>query len=262
VPKFQDLRWTGITGTLPDFSIFISFKTLYLSHNQLSVKIPEGSSLPFQLEYLDIGSNSLEGGIPKSFWINACKLKSLLLYNNNFNDELPLIIHHLSRCARYSVKQLDLSYNQFNGTLADLSIFSFLEIFDISNNRLNGKILEDIRFPSKLRTLRMFSNSLNGVIFDFQLSGMSMLKELDLSDNSLALRFTENWIPPFQLRIIRLRSCKLGPTFPKWIQTQKYIWEHEISNAGISDDVPEWLVVLSCTLLYLVFFYIYFPFSS
>jgi Leucine-rich repeat (LRR) protein len=206
----------------------------------LNGKIPEGSSLPFQLEYLDIGSNSLEGGIPKSFWMNACKLKSLQLYNNRFNDELQVIIHHLSRCSRYSLQELHLSSNQFNGTLPDLSIFSFLEIFDISNNRLNGKIFEDIPFPTKLRTLRMDSNSLNGVISDFQFSGMSMLRELDLSDNSLALRFTENWIPPFQLRHIGLRSCKLGPTFPKWIQTQKYFEELDISNAGISDNVPQW----------------------
>jgi Leucine-rich repeat (LRR) protein len=235
-----DLSSNGIIGTIPDLSMFTSLKTLDLSYNQLSGKIPPGSSLPFELEYLDISSNSLGGGIPKLFWINACKLKTLNLYNNSFNDELQVIIHHLSICARYSLQELHLSSNQFNGTLPDLSIFSFLEIFDISNNRLNGKIFEDIRFPTKLRTLRLDSNSLNGVISDFQFSGMSMLKELDLSDNSLALRFTENWIPPFQLRYIGLRSCKLGPTFPKWIQTQKYIWELDISNAGISDNVPEW----------------------
>jgi len=61
-----------------------------------------------------------------------------------------------------------------------------------------------------------------------------------LSGNSLALRFTENWVPPFQLDTIGLRSCKLGPTFPKWIQTQKHLRDLDISNAGISDDVPGW----------------------
>ncbi|KAK2420721.1 receptor protein EIX2 [Trifolium repens] len=236
-----DLSSNGIIGTIPDLSMFTSLKTLDLSDNQLSGKIPPGSSLPFELEYLDISSNSLGGGIPKLFWINACKLKTLNLYNNSFNDELQVIIHHLSRCAKYSLQELHLSYNQFNGTLPDLSIFSFLEIFDISNNRLNGKIFEDIRFPTKLRILRMYSNSLNGVISDFQFSDMLMLKELDLSDNSvLALRFTENWVPPFQLHYISLRSCKLGPTFPKWIQTQKHIQDLDISHAGISDNVPDW----------------------
>ncbi|RHN51142.1 putative leucine-rich repeat-containing, plant-type, leucine-rich repeat domain, L [Medicago truncatula] len=229
-----------ITGTLPDLSAFTSLKTLDLSSNQLSGEIPGGSSLPYQLEHLSITSNTLEGVIPKSFWMNACKLKSLKMSNNSFSGELQVIIHHLSRCARYSLQELDLSSNKINGTLPDLSIFSFLEIFDISENSLNGKISEDIRFPTKLRTLQMSSNSMNGVISEFHFSGMSMLKELDLSDNSLALRFTENWVPPFQLNSIGLRSSKLGLTFPKWIQTQKYLLDLDISKAGISDNVPEW----------------------
>ncbi|KEH25981.1 disease resistance family protein/LRR protein, putative [Medicago truncatula] len=235
-----DLGWNGITGGLPDLSAFTSLKTLDLTLNQLSGKILEGSSLPFQLENLSIKSNSLEGGIPKSFWMNACKLKSLDMSNNRFSGELQVTIHHLSICARYSLQQLDLSGNQINGTLPDLSIFSSLEIFDISENRLNGKIFEDIRFPTTLRTLSMDSNSLSGVISDFHFSGMSMLEELSLSSNSLAMRFPQNWVPPFQLDTIGLRSCKLGPTFPNWIQTQKHIQNLDISNAGISDNVPEW----------------------
>ncbi|XP_039682581.1 receptor-like protein EIX1 isoform X3 [Medicago truncatula] len=235
-----DLSDNRITGTLPDLSAFTSLKTLDLSSNQLSGEIPGGSSLPYQLEHLSITSNTLEGVIPKSFWMNACKLKSLKMSNNSFSGELQVIIHHLSRCARYSLQELDLSSNKINGTLPDLSIFSFLEIFDISENSLNGKISEDIRFPTKLRTLQMSSNSMNGVISEFHFSGMSMLKELDLSDNSLALRFTENWVPPFQLNSIGLRSSKLGLTFPKWIQTQKYLLDLDISKAGISDNVPEW----------------------
>ncbi|RHN51137.1 putative non-specific serine/threonine protein kinase [Medicago truncatula] len=235
-----DISYNEIAGTLPDLSIFTSLKTLDLSSNQLSGKIPEGSSLPFQLEYFDIRSNSLEGGIPKSFWMNACKLKSLTLSKNRFSGELQVIIDHLPKCARYSLRELDLSFNQINGTQPDLSIFSLLEIFDISKNRLSGKIYEDIRFPTKLRTLRMGSNSMNGVISEFHFSGMSMLKDLDLSGNSLALRFNENWVPPFQLDTIGLGSCILGPTFPKWIKTQKYLQFLDISNAEISDNVPEW----------------------
>ncbi|XP_013451951.2 receptor-like protein EIX1 [Medicago truncatula] len=238
--QWLNLYSSKITGTVPDLSMFTSLKFLDLSNNLLSGKIPEGSSLPCQMEDFSIAANSLDGRIPKSFWMNACKLKSLDLTSNSFSDELQVIIHHLSRCARYSLQQLYLRFNQINGTLPDLSIFSFLEIFDISKNKLNGEIHEDIRFPTKLRTLRMDSNSLHGVISEFHFSGMSMLKELDLSDNSLVLRFTENWVPPFQLQTIGLGSCKLGLTFPKWIQTQNHFQDIDISNSGISDNVPEW----------------------
>jgi len=85
-----DLSWNGITGTLPDLSAFTSLKTFDLSSNKLSGMIPEGSSLPFLLEQLSIASNSQEGLIPKSFWMNACKLKSLDLSNNSFSGELQV----------------------------------------------------------------------------------------------------------------------------------------------------------------------------
>ncbi|KAF7812936.1 receptor-like protein EIX2 [Senna tora] len=47
-------------------------------------------------------------------------------------------------------------------------------------------------------------------------------------------------VPPFQLDKIFLISCKLGPNFPKWLQTQTNFSILEISNTGISDMAPQW----------------------
>ncbi|XP_061358647.1 receptor-like protein EIX2 [Gastrolobium bilobum] len=234
-----NLGYNQITGLLPDLSIFSSLKTLDLSSNRLSGKIPEGSILPSQLESLSISSNSLEGGVPKSFG-NACSLSSLDLSINNLSEELPMIIHQLSGCARYSLQKLGLSTNQINGTLPNFSIFSSLKELYLDENRLNGKIREDIRFPIDLETLDIHSNALEGVITESHFANMSKLMSLTLSDNSLVVAFSQNWVPSFQLREIWLRSCKLGPTFPKWLQTQNYIANLDISNCGISDVVPEW----------------------
>ncbi|KAG4380434.1 hypothetical protein GLYMA_16G174050v4 [Glycine max] len=66
-----DLSDNQITGSLPDLSVFSSLRSLVLDGNKLSGKIPEGICLPFHLEFLSIQSNTLEGGIPKSFG-NAC----------------------------------------------------------------------------------------------------------------------------------------------------------------------------------------------
>jgi Leucine-rich repeat (LRR) protein len=63
---------------------------------------------------------------------------------------------------------------------------------------------------------------------------------LNLSYNSLALKFSDNWVPPFQLSTINLSSCNLGPSFPKWLQSQKQLQILDISNAEISDVVPVW----------------------
>ncbi|XP_028207633.1 receptor-like protein EIX2 [Glycine soja] len=234
------IRGNQINGTLSDLSIFSALKTLDLSENQLNGKIPENTKLPYLLETLSIGSNSLEGGIPKSFG-DACALRSLDMSNNSLSEEFPMIIHHLSGCARYSLEQLDLSMNQINGTLPDLSIFSSLRELNLYGNKLNGEIPKDIKFPPQLEELDMQSNSLKGVLTDYHFANMSKLYFLELSDNSLmALAFSQNWVPPFQLSHIGLRSCKLGPVFPKWLETQNQFRDIDISNAGIADMVPKW----------------------
>ncbi|KAL2586051.1 hypothetical protein AAZV13_13G030300 [Glycine max] len=245
-----DLAYNQITGSLPDLSVFSSvdkriklissLKSLVLDSNQLSGKIPEGIGLPFHLESVSIQSNSLEGGIPKSFG-NSCALSSLDMSHNNLNQELSVMIHHLSGCARYSLEQLYLGMNQINGTLPDLSIFSSLKLLNLDENKLNGEIPKDIKFPPQLEELVMQSNSLQGVLTDYHFANMSKLDFLELSDNSLlALTFSQNWVPPFQLSHIGLRSCKLGPEFPKWLQTQNQFGNIDISNAGIADMVPKW----------------------
>ncbi|WVZ15883.1 hypothetical protein V8G54_013449 [Vigna mungo] len=202
-------------------------------------KIPDSSKFPPQLQSLSLESNSLESGVPKSLG-STCTLRSLHLSNNSFNEELPLIMQNLSGCARSSLQELELRMNQINGTLPDFSVFSSLKTLSLDENRLNGKIPKDIRFPTQLETLKMNLNSLGGVISDSHFANMSKLKLLDLSDNSLALEFSKNWTPSFQLGYIGLRSCKLGPTFPKWFHTQNDIEILDISNCGISDSVPEW----------------------
>ncbi|ESW24106.1 hypothetical protein PHAVU_004G103300 [Phaseolus vulgaris] len=236
------LSYNQITGSVPDLSIFSSLKSLYLSNNQLSGKIPQDTRWPSQLEHLSIGSNSLEDSVPMSFE-STCHLESLDLSYNKLSEDLAVVFNHLSRCCRYSLRELYLRENKFNGALPDFSMFSKLEILDdlyLDRNKLNGTISEDLRFPTQLEELSLMSNSLKGVIKDSHFSNMSKLESLDLSDNSLVLKFSRNWAPSFQLGYIGLRSCKVGPLFPKWIQSQNKVSFLDISNNGISDTLPKW----------------------
>nr|GMD30743.1 receptor-like protein 12 isoform X1 [Ipomoea batatas] len=42
------------------------------------------------------------------------------------------------------------------------------------------------------------------------------------------------------LQALGLRSCKLGPKFPTWLQTQANLGYLDISSNGISDFIPQW----------------------
>ncbi|MED6118307.1 hypothetical protein PIB30_001537 [Stylosanthes scabra] len=241
-----DLSKNQITGTVSDLSMLPFLRRLFLSQNQLRGKIPDNIRFPSQLEDLYMESNSIEGVIPKSIG-NLCSLESLDLSNNTLTGELPVSIQHLSGgCARYSLQHLDLGNNQFNGTLPDFSsIFPSLITLALSENKLNGKVPEEIRFPSQLVTLIMNSNSLEGVITESHFHNLSKLKVLDLSGNSLVLKINHGWIPPFQLQVLLLQHCMLGPYLPKWLKTQKILMQLDISNVGISDITAEWFWALS-----------------
>ncbi|KAH0979510.1 hypothetical protein GBA52_006687 [Prunus armeniaca] len=210
-----------------------------------------GSSIPASfgnmssLAHLFLGGSQLEGGIPNSF-AKLCRLRELDLEGNRLSGQLSDFVEILSKCAQKTLELLDLSDNNIVGSLPDLTNFLSLKHLLIQTNNLSGRIPESIGQMSKLETIRFGWNSLEGVISETHFSKLSKLRNLGLSSNALLLNFSFDWIPPFQLQCIQLKSCKMwSSSFPKWLQTQKnYTWL-DISDAGISDTIPSWFWDLS-----------------
>ncbi|XP_017438204.1 receptor-like protein EIX2 [Vigna angularis] len=83
--------------------------------------------------------------------------------------------------------------------------------------------------------------SLEGNVTEAHLSNFSKLHHyLSLSHNSLSLNFVSSWVPPFQISYLGLASCKLGPNFPSWLQTQNSLMWLDISDNGLNDFIPKW----------------------
>ncbi|XP_021802982.1 receptor-like protein 12 [Prunus avium] len=261
-----DLSNNYLTGFNPDFPGNISsLWYLDLSLNNLTGFIPDFIGNMSSLESLDLSENQIEGANPNSF-ARLCNLRALSLQTNHLSEQLSKFVQLLPRCAQNSLKFLDLSENALAGSLNNLTSFSSLRDLYLYANQLSGKIpesigqmsqLENIGFGfnqlsgkipesigqmSQLELINFIENSLEGVVSETHFSKLSKLFILELSSNSLVLNFHSDWVPPFQLYSIALGSCKMGPHFPKWLQTQNYYAELDISNAGISDIIPSWLL--------------------
>ncbi|XP_022769544.1 receptor-like protein 12 [Durio zibethinus] len=274
------LKVIHIVGSTFDHSTFpllinISGNTIDLSlfDNQLKGTIPDSFGNMGSLEHVDFSRNQLEGAIPKSLG-NLCNLKTLDFSENGLSEPIHQLLQSLNGCTKNSLEVLRLNDNQLSGFLPDMTEFPSLRDLHLDNNQLDGFSPDSFghssqlvylslarnkltgSFPvgigqmSSLRVLDVSSNNLNGEISEVHLLNLSKLQLLDLSFNSLDLNFSSDWVSPFQLDSIRLRSCKLGPRFPSWLRGQTNFSHLDISNSEISDVIPSWFWYFPSNLKY------------
>ncbi|GKV12600.1 hypothetical protein SLEP1_g23721 [Rubroshorea leprosula] len=221
------------------FNFSNSLVHLGLSYNQLQGLIPEAFGNMIFLEELYLSDNQFEGGIQKSFG-NMCKLRLLDLSSNNLKGMLPDFLGNLSGCLELTFESLYIRNNKFMGPLPNaIRNFPSLKVLSLSYNRLNGTVPNWSGLLSELEEFYISGNSFNGVITEAHFSKLSKLKGLSLSSNFLSFNISLDWIPPFQLDGIYLSSCKLGPKFPKWLQTQGSFLYLDLSSNEISDTIPD-----------------------
>ncbi|KAK7272652.1 hypothetical protein RJT34_29387 [Clitoria ternatea] len=154
---------------------------------------------------------------------------------NMFTSSIFNWLFNLS--SNIHISELRLRHNLLEGPIPhDLgSTLKSLENLDLSSNKLNGTIPSSFGLLSHLRYLNLARNSLKGIISETHFANLTSLLALILSQNSITLKFSPKWIPPFQLEWLSLRYCTVGPTFPKWLQTQKNLINLNVASTGLLD---------------------------
>lgn len=199
-------------GEIPKSLVRLSaLREVNLAFNQLTGTIPEALGNLTCLQELDLSWNKLSGSIPNSIG-NLLLLKNLDLSLNLLNGTIPFSIGRLS-----NVENLRFPYNQLCGLPLSLGNLSKLQYLNIRDNFLQGPF-PSFRKLSKLSSLDISNNSLSGVVTEAHFPNTSMLEYFDASSNyRLSFKIPPNWRPPFQLRILQVRSCKIESEFPRWI---------------------------------------------
>ncbi|KAF7082445.1 hypothetical protein CFC21_086317 [Triticum aestivum] len=218
-----------------------SLKHLYITGCGFYGPFPDEIGNMTSMVGLHLSENSLVGMIPSTMK-NLCNLEELYSYKSNISGSITELLHRLPNCSRNKLQQLYLSGNNLTGSLptAPVQALSNLSWLALDDNKLTGHLPLWIGELTTLTILDLNSNNLDGVIHEGHLSRLDMLDSLILSHNSITIKVSPTWVPPFSLRMLHLRSCQLGPTFPMWLRWQTHLSNLDISNTSINDMVPSW----------------------
>jgi hypothetical protein len=176
-----DLRWNGLTGTIPiELGNLSNLTGLILWTNFLSGSIPSELGNLSNLETLELDSNYLIGSIPPELG-NLSSLKYLVLYANQLTGSIPPELENLS-----NLEYLVLFANDLSGSIPpELGNLSNLRYLWIYGNNLSGSIPPELGNLSNLEDLDLNDNTLSGSI-PAELGNLSNLEELWLDWNSLS----------------------------------------------------------------------------
>ncbi|KAF3456719.1 hypothetical protein FNV43_RR01373 [Rhamnella rubrinervis] len=130
---FLDLSGNKLQGSLNAPPLFTSF--FDISENNLSGKIHPSFRNWTNLKVLDMSENNFSGTIPQWLCIFGTSLEILNLYGNNFHGSLPQMFT--------------------NGSMLNL------KTLDLSDNQLQGKVLQFLRNCSKLQVLNLEHNQIS-----------------------------------------------------------------------------------------------------
>ncbi|PRP73159.1 putative leucine-rich repeat receptor-like protein kinase [Planoprotostelium fungivorum] len=206
------IHFNSISGTVPMTLCNTSMQTLSLSYNNLIGPLDFISCMPSLISF-DASFCQFSGMIPPSVnRLNSLNVLSFLLNDNLLTGSIP---RFSPRAAVQSIKLqnndltgsipamlgtdlrwLDVSGNRLNGSIP-LQLASYvrlrlvilkslvnLEIFDVSYNRLTGRLLFDgLNYLNSIRTLNLACNNLTGGIFTVT-DALARLQYFDVSQNS------------------------------------------------------------------------------
>uniref|UniRef100_A0A453FT59 Protein kinase domain-containing protein n=1 Tax=Aegilops tauschii subsp. strangulata TaxID=200361 RepID=A0A453FT59_AEGTS len=218
----RDLSFNiGIGGPLPDaIRNLKKLTTLILAGCSFTGGIQVLGNLP-QLSFLALNSNNFTGGIPPSFgllsnlfWLDLAdnQLSGSIPISSGGSPGLDLLTH--TKHFHFNKNQLSGSlaglfnssmilehilfdHNQLSGPIPpELGGIATLKIIRLDRNNFTGEVPANISKLDNLNLLNLANNQLNGTIPD--LSSLSKLNVVDLSNNSFDPSVAPNWFSTLQ----------------------------------------------------------------
>ncbi|XP_044971876.1 receptor-like protein EIX2 [Hordeum vulgare subsp. vulgare] len=239
-----------------------SLEYLNLSGNRLFGQLLDTLGNMTYLQVLDISYNENSDMMMTGNLENLWSLEILNLSGNYINGDIAVLLKSWPECAWKKLQELDLSDNNFSGTLPSLTgKFTRLSILSLKRNSLVGPVPQSLGNLTCLTFLELNGNHLTGSI-PTKLGTLTSLTFLDISSNDLtgsipaelgnlryltALDLSVNGIvgliPPqlgnmTSLTLLCVNNNHLTGSIPAKLGTLMYLTTLDLSNNHLNGSVP------------------------
>ncbi|KAK8571731.1 hypothetical protein V6N12_027804 [Hibiscus sabdariffa] len=250
--KSLSIRRNRMKGSLDmkDLDAFSSLRELYMSNNQLNdFVIHKGCCDLKKLEVLDLSGNAFEGMLPHGLG-NLNSLRELDISDNQFFGNLTPLAN------LNSLRELDVSHNQFSGSLTLLANLNSLRELDVSDNQFSGN-LSPLSNLTSLEYLSLSRNHFEIPTSFAPLANLRNLKVLYADESKMVMEPSfHSSLPKFQLKFITLSKCitsqQLHFELLSFLYYQYDLRFVDLSGNDFSGALPLWLLQNNTKLEFLI----------
>ncbi|XP_030937917.1 receptor-like protein EIX2 [Quercus lobata] len=216
------------------FANSMRLKTLFASHNRLTLEVSDNWTPPFQLNHLHLGSWNLGPKFP--LWLcSQRQLLTLNISNTRILDAVPPSFWNLTSQLTY----LNISHNQIYGEISHIPmILSYDSIIDVSSNKFTGSLP---CISSNVTFLDLSNNSLSGSISHFLCYKMNEPKNmqfLNLGKNLLSGKLSNCWMMWKNLYALNLGKNNFTGSIPTSIGSLVHLSYLHLDNNRFSRKLP------------------------
>ncbi|XP_039026488.1 receptor-like protein 15 isoform X1 [Hibiscus syriacus] len=232
-----DVSYNHMEGHLPkDLGLILpNLHCLNLSYNFIEGELPSSIGAMRKLLLLVLSFNNLSGEVPKELAENCSLLLGLMLNDNNFHG--AFFSNHFNL---RNIQVLKLGNNEFTGSLiTKKEFYGRMEIFDVSNNNMDGKIPNAIA----AEVILLQNNSFEGQI---PCGGFSGADVIDISHNFLSGPIPSCLSPEAlsSVSLLNLRDNRLSGNIPAQIGMLPCLRILLLGNNRFNGSIPEQLCQL------------------